>query len=376
MARTKTRILAAGCLFSSLFSLSAASWSADDASHLFGLLPRDDATCHDSSYTKCSGNYPGNFCCATSATCVPANNGKSVLCCPQGKDCSIIGTISCDIQQQNATAYPLSQLFTTDLTTPLEKCGNLCCPAGMTCSGSSQCVLSQSSSPTATTSTSSQPAATSSPASSAAAKSAAPTAKSSDSTIAISASKSSDTSKSQQHCNKWPTTALLVGFFSGLIVGMILAICGICCLGRSRHREQDKRESGDLSSVQASVSDPIYNDNASHYRTDFLRRGSSPHNRRSQASSTIRSMFSRAGTIRSKPSVPSIPKTPKTPSMKRQPSTESIFIYSPPNLGMERPTTQHTTFGEMMREVGLKENGPYLGSPGRVDPRSRRLDQA
>lgn len=374
MARTKTRILAAGCLFSSFLSTSAASWAVDDASHLFGLLPRDDATCHDSSYAKCSGNFPGNFCCATDSTCMSVNDGKSALCCPQGKDCSIIGTISCDIQQQNATAHPLSQLFSTDLTTTLPKCGNLCCPAGMTCSGSSQCVLAQSSSPTAATSpnpTSSQPAATSSPASSAA-----PTAKSSDSAVAISASKSSDTPKSQEHCNKWPTTALLVGFFSGLIVGIILAICGICCLGRSRHhQQQDKRESGDLSSVQASVSDPIYNEDASHYRTDFLRRGSSPNNRRSQTSSTIRSMFSRAGTIRSRPSVPSIPKTPKTPSMKRQPSTESIFIYSPPNLGMERPTTQHTTFGEMMREVGLKENGPYLGSPGRVDPRSRRLDQ-
>ena len=349
MARTKTRILAAGCLLSPILSTASASWSADDATHLLGLLPRDDETCHDSSFTKCGGNFPGNFCCANGSTCMSVNGGKSALCCPQGKDCSVIGTISCDVQQQNATAHPLSQLFTTDLTTSLETCVNLCCPAGMSCVGGSQCTMSKSSASTTTpslsTTYSQASPATSSIASSAAASSATPTPslaqKSSSSGVAVGASKQSNSATAQKHCNQWPTPALLVGFFSGLLAGIIMAVCCICCIGRSRHHHQQKRDSGYLSSVQASVSDPIYNENAEHsYRTDFLRRGSGPSNRKSQASSRVRSMFSRAGTIRSKPSpsVPSMPKTPKTPSMKKQPSTESIFIYSPPNLGMERPT--------------------------------------
>ena len=73
------------------------------------------------------------------------------------------------------------------------------------------------------------------------------------------------------------------------------------------------------------------------------------------------------------PSDRDIPEVPKTPSMKREPSMESIRIYSPPNMGNERPTTTNTTFAEMMADVGLKEGQPYLGSPGRVDPRSRRI---
>lgn len=64
--------------------------------------------------------------------------------------------------------------------------------------------------------------------------------------------------------------------------------------------------------------------------------------------------------------------------MKREPSMESIKIYSPENVGgdMRRP---NTTFTDMMSEAGLKPGEPYvqpnpgyIGSPGRVDPRARR----
>ena len=47
---------------------------------------------------------------------------------------------------------------------------------------------------------------------------------------------------------------------------------------------------------------------------------------------------------------------------------ESIKIYSPPNGGLERPGT---TFSEMMNKAGLRQGEPFIGSPGRVDPRSR-----
>ena len=92
---------------------------------------------------------------------------------------------------------------------------------------------------------------------------------------------------------------------------------------------------------------------------------------------------------------------PKTPStLRHQASGESITIYSPPNLHgppnmpippmTERNTTvgsmvdkvdgqlnkdspPKTDFDKMLAEVGWKANQPYLGSPGMVDPRSRRI---
>ena len=380
--------LTAACLTSSAIPTAFAISAALGATHLFDLMPRDTLTCENSTYTQCSGgNFPGNFCCANDATCQAFNNGKSALCCPKGKDCSVIGTISCDIQQQNATSHSLSQLFTTDLSANLQQCGSLCCPAGMTCVGDNQCTLiSQSSS---TTSPSASP--TSTPSTTPAKSSASPTtqpyssspAQTTTPRAAASSTLTDHNPIATAHCNQFSTPGVLVGFFSGLVAGIILALLCLCCMGRTRSNSQ-KRDSGDLSSVQASVSDPIYNPDASHsYRSDFLRRTSGPmksptksNHTMSRASSRVKSYFSRTPTMRSKmsPADRNIPKTPKTPSMKKEPSMESIRIYSPPNMGADRPGTTNTTFAEMMADAGLKEGHPYLGSPGRVDPRSRRID--
>ena len=54
---------------------------------------------------------------------------------------------------------------------------------------------------------------------------------------------------------------------------------------------------------------------------------------------------------------------------------ESIKIYSPPNIHGGPGDERMTTFREMMAEAGFKEGAPYLGSPGRVDPRSRRIGE-
>ena len=76
-----------------------------------------------------------------------------------------------------------------------------------------------------------------------------------------------------------------------------------------------------------------------------------------------------------------MPRTPENNrTLRREPSTESIKIYSPPNMhglgNTDRPhagtdASRNTTFTEMMAQVGFKSGEPYLGSPGRVDPRSR-----
>ena len=382
MSRIPFVRLTAACLTTAMIPTTIAMSAALGARQLIDLMPRDTLTCENSTFTQCSGgNFPGNFCCAGDATCQAINNGKSALCCPKGRDCSAIGTISCDIQQQNATSHPLSQLFTTDLTATLQQCGTLCCPAGMGCMGDSQCTLiSQSSS-----STSSSASPTSSSSAIPAKSSASPTPKTSSSPSQTKSGAAATSISANHnpipinHCNQFSTPGVLVGFFSGLIAGIILALLCICCIGRKRSHSE-KRDSGDLSSVQASVSDPIYNPDASHsYRSDFLRRTSGPaksSRTMSRASSRVKSYFSRTPTMRSKmsPTDRNIPKTPKTPSMKKEPSMESIRIYSPPNMGADRPGTTATTFAELMRDAGLKEGQPYLGSPGRVDPRSRRID--
>lgn len=82
----------------------------------------------------------------------------------------------------------------------------------------------------------------------------------------------------------------------------------------------------------------------------------------------MRSRASRIGGGGNGRSQPKTPTQQVTPEMKREPSMESIKIYSPPDGGLHRPGT---TFTDMMQDAGFRPGEPYLGSPGRVDPRSR-----
>lgn len=59
--------------------------------------------------------------------------------------------------------------------------------------------------------------------------------------------------------------------------------------------------------------------------------------------------------------------------MRKEPSTESIKIYSPPNGGLDRPAT---TFADMMAEVGFEPGKPFLQSPVRIHPRARGPGEA
>ena len=57
----------------------------------------------------------------------------------------------------------------------------------------------------------------------------------------------------------------------------------------------------------------------------------------------------------------------RTPDLKHEPSSESIRIYSPPNIALDGDL-RNTRFTEMMRDAGFKAGEPYLGSPARVSP--------
>ena len=406
--------LTAICLISaslpSAFALSAAMQAAE----LIGLVPRATTGCTNSSFTACNQDgLPGNFCCPSGESCYVFNSAQSVICCPAGKDCSSISTISCDISLQNATANPTSPLFTTQLQTPMNACGSGCCPSGMSCKNGQTCVANPPSS-----SASSSSSSTLTPPSTSAPSSSTPANQSATSSPTTSANSANSTTgavlANRTHCNQFPTPAILVGFFSGLVAGIILAVLLICCFGRASKSDR-KSQHSDFSNLTANISDPIYQDGNS--RADFLRRESRSRDGISRTervksffrTPTIRShksqaaILERSETIMTRGTQRNSTAPPKTPStLRHQASGESITIYSPPNLHgppnvpmpsmTERNTTvssmvekadgrsdkkspPNTDFDKMLAEVGWKTGQPYLGSPGMVDPRSRRIGE-
>ncbi len=385
MRRITFHQLAAVCLLSTTFPTVTAFSAAEQAAQALGLLPRA-STCSLAGFTSCNQDgLPDNFCCPTSSTCIPFNNKKSAICCPTGQTCSVITAISCDISQQNATLHPESQLFSTELSGTLASCnGNLCCPKGYNCQNS-QCIVDTSSTTASTSSTTATPSSSSSSTSSQKISSSSSSASATTSQTSTSATPTlipsdhaaKNGSVPQAHCPQFTTAGTLVGFFSGLASGISLTVAFLCCFGHRRHKDPPSPTSPEFSNVRASISDPIYkSEGMDAVRADFLRK-------ESKSRKSLRSMFSRSSTMtrRSAPvdgigrrilNVPQTPVNQRSPSprLRHEPSMESIKIYSPPGGGLGRPGTQ---LGDMLNEVGWDHTKPYLGSPGRVDPRSRGL---
>ncbi|QQK41497.1 GPI transamidase component PIG-S [Penicillium digitatum] len=356
--------------------------------------------------------------CSSGSTCISLDQGSSSICCPAGQDCDYISPITCDIQQQNVTAYPESVIKTTRLGDILPKCGNECCPFGYTCQGNT-CALNQKTSTTATASASSSSASTSSPSSvsssstskadpsesSSSINTASSTTKATSSTTPLAtitpvASPSSEKSATPTTCTKvsrpcpsFPAGAIAVGFFPGAVFGAIAALLTTFCVRRTRKDECEIQEgkSGPNWSQRSSsgailcISNPIPQDDTS-YRTDFLR--SPPRVKRSstggrstrtmihRTGSRVRSLFSSypRQTPRLDNDMPPIPMpnptapapAPFTPPRQRQPRTESIKVYSPPESsllqsrnflgpepypgGADRPDT---LFSDLMKVVAV-----------------------
>ncbi|OJJ89369.1 uncharacterized protein ASPGLDRAFT_31072 [Aspergillus glaucus CBS 516.65] len=273
--------------------------------YAFDLVTRAD-TCPD-SYKQCgNSNFPGSFCCSSSSTCMSFDDSSSVICCEDGEDCNSIATISCDVQQQNATLHPQSPIKTTRLDDDLPKCGDYCCPFGYECresDGRSACVLdstssSSSASSPSSTSSSTSTFKTSTRASTASTTSATATdeASSTSDTIAVipTAAPESKTSKQESsssspspsalpdtstlsksnNCPSFPTPAILAGFFPGAIFGAALAFLIPHCLRKRRQslppsakvaQFTERTRNGTL----LGISDPIPSDDTA-MRTDFL----------------------------------------------------------------------------------------------------------
>jgi len=185
-------------------------------------------------------------------------------------------------------------------------------------------------------------------------------------------------------CNKFPVTAVLVGFFPGVLAGALLTMLGIALIGACR-RKSGRRNSG---SSFGNISDPQPGSN--DMRTDFLRKA--PQTPSTGAPSTptrrntvtrMRSLFRKsAGTNgssspRPAPPVPLVIRKsagqnemtqqprPVTPQRQREPSFEDINIFADGDtasalrqgLGIQHsgdPRASHqTTFTDMMEKSGL-----------------------
>lgn len=376
MGRTTLSKLAAVCLISSTVPSATALTAAVTAAQNLGLLTRDSSACGDPTYTPCGdSNLPSNFCCPPSTKCIPLNNATSIICCPSGQDCQYIQPITCDIAQQNASTHPQNPIHNTNLSASLATCGDSCCPDGYSCQND-RCAMnkqtppsSSSASSTSTGSTTTSTAAPTNPSNlpNIATTIPSPTTSSSAAAVAVPAS---------SQCNPFPGVAIMAGFFPGFVAGALLAILVIVFLGRRRDKKRE-RESQNFGRISATVSDPIY-DPQFACRTDFLRRES----RSKYRSSRVRSLFSRQTPpapaqqheyplYERQPADGTGSSVPCTPEMKKPPSLESIRVYSPEHgPGALRP---QTTFTEMMASAGFRGKEAYLGSPGRVDPRSRKI---
>ncbi|KAJ5436028.1 hypothetical protein N7445_006913 [Penicillium cf. griseofulvum] len=332
----------------------------------FNLLARDSDAC-PTSYTRCgSTKTPSDFCCPSDSICISLDQGSSSICCPAGQDCNYISPVTCDIKQQDVSLYPESVIKTTRLGDSLPKCGDACCPFGYTCEGGNTCSLNRKTSTTATASSSTT--ATSSTTHQA--------------TITPVPSPSSEKSANSTTCAAEPSTscpsfppgAIAAGFFPGAVLGAVAALLISLCFRRARKDECEIQEgkSGPNWSERSSsgailcISNPIPQDDTS-YRTDFLR--SPPRSKRSstggrstrtvihRTGSRVRSLFSGypRGNPRLDNDVPPIPMPPApiTPPRQRQPSMESIKVYSPPESSFPQRT--------------FLEPGPYPGTSARPD---------
>ncbi|EED16277.1 conserved hypothetical protein [Talaromyces stipitatus ATCC 10500] len=373
-----------------LLQLGWSSWAAAAFIDLppNGIFLRDaSASSCAANYTSCGSSYSGSFCCSSDTTCLRLDSGSSVLCCPTGSDCTFIEPITCNVQAMNATANPTAPIQSTKLNEDLPTCAE---GSTTSASGSPTTVASGATTrPTATATSTisiSDTAPTAHTTSTASAATATPTTAFSNSTQTETTAK----------CPQFPATAVIAGFFPGAVAGALAAAIMMMC---RRRGDQKNRESTLQKTHRSSggtivgISDPILDDENGSFRTDFLlQRKLSGRYPTPGTVARSKSMMRRTGTrVKSifvgtnhssnsnaespqwntatppmppMPAMPAVRKPPVTPPHQtdrpgggpRQPSTESIKVYSPPNmLGISSLNQdRNTTFSEVMEKAGFQ----------------------
>ncbi|OGM43726.1 hypothetical protein ABOM_006861 [Aspergillus bombycis] len=139
-------------------------------------------------------------------------------------------------------------------------------------------------------------------------------------------------------CPSFPTQAIIAGFFPGAIFGAVLASAAMFCWRRRRNGHKNpygKRphHNSVYNSTPFSISHPIPSEESS-YRTDFLLGRSHRSSSRSvlhRTGTRVKSLFGSIPktAVHDMDNIPKVPITP-LPQVKRQLSTESIKVYTPP----------------------------------------------
>lgn len=409
-------------LISAIVPSASALVAALSVAEVLGVLQgRQASTCPGSSVRCSDSKLPPNFCCPSDATCISLDSSSSALCCPKGADCSKIQPISCDLSLQDVSGVPDAAIKTTRLKDKQQSCGiNTCCPFGYSCDNDSQCVINKATSSTGATTTS---ASTSSTSTTSTTK---PSATGIDSTKPAAA-------ENTPLCPRFPGGAVAAGFFPGMLVGAVMALIGVICLGR-RHREEDRPYSKDSgwSSLHkhsnsytrgrkaggtiTGISGPIPMQGGA--RTEFLRREPSTmfrngaHRAQSWFSSRSSPRFHdgadknaalnptnhwKMPTPPAPSHVPmnavgkSVPVTPPSQirpyantSIQREPSTESIKVFSPPSMvqppsrsgfspssSLEQQPPQRSSSGSGLKNTIMGKLSPKFKSI--VSPRMNHL---
>lgn len=205
-------------------------------------------------------------------------------------------------------------------------------------------------------------------------------------------------------CQQFPAKAIAAGFFPGAIAGVMAAAIFAMCRRRRRQSKEEEAAAA-LKAHRSSggaiigISDPIPDEENGSFRTDFLLRRKlsgrypTPGSVSRPKSKILRKTGTRVKSIfigsnnndnnssnnnnspqwnsASPPPVPAIPASarelPTTPPKQtgklpaREPSTESIKVYSPPNMlgidgGNNRQEDRNTTFSEVMAQAGFQND--------------------
>lgn len=184
-------------------------------------------TCPATNPVSCTAtdpDLPNNFCCTASTSCLSVDNGRSVVCCPDGSSCSNLGVITCDVSLQDANNNS-GPIYTTRLSDQLPSCGDRCCPFGYTCvevGGQHVCTLDNSQLAANTSATN--------------APTPVPSTNNSTATDTTAELKTSNTSIS-------PGILAAIGI-SGAIVGILAILILLFCLRKHKSKQSRLNEAG------------------------------------------------------------------------------------------------------------------------------------
>ncbi|KAI0013372.1 hypothetical protein F4779DRAFT_389964 [Xylariaceae sp. FL0662B] len=348
------------------------------------IFSRDDTCATD--FLRCSQDgLPDNFCCEKSTTCIVLAGKTTILCCPEGSNCSTIGPVTCNISLQDPVANPNAEIKTTVLDGKLTTCGTGCCPFGYSCDGHN-CVMDPDQSkkpdgtdPSSTTSTASPTSSSTS--------SAAPSTTKTTGGITNAAP---STDEPEAPAPTSTNTMTIVGGVVGGVIGLVAIVIAIVMLRLRRKRQSEDRPDSTLSFGNI-ISNPVPHAEYPNQRLDFLAKKAqssttaastpmtqdqgrfapnspySPYARRpdSEMSDAPRSYHPSAeiGGLRSLTDFPRFPRfsggPPETPRERRQNSagSESINIFADPEtVGSQRRDTVATTWSGIQQTAhGMPE---------------------